>query len=176
MLAIRKLADRESGERVVRFDPVTGEKKLVNPATPGDEHEPWPLAGVRFEGEAPDQVSVPMDWVQRAVAEGWAELVNQRAVVRPAGPTQDVLVSSHTGAPHTFIQADEVIFHMIDGDYRYKITRNPDKYAVDSVGVVNADKGLIGVRISKTKKVTPEVYSAGQTEVCWDYMLERIDG
>lgn len=177
MLAIRKLANREGQERVVRFDPVTGEKKLVNPATSGEDHEPWPMAGVRFEGEAPDTISVPMSYIDIAVAEGWVTRINERGVVRPAGPSQEVWASSHTGIPHTFIQADEVVFHMIDGDYRYKVVRQPDKYAVGKVTAVSEpDKALFRVEPAVNKKVTPAIYASGETMVCWDYELERISG
>lgn len=161
ILAIRKLADKTTGERIVRYDPLTGEKKLVNPATPGDEHEPWPLAGVQFEGDIPFTTSVPTDYVDRAVREGWMERVNERAVVRPAGRTQTEWSSSQTGTPHTFIQCDEIIFKTVEGDFRFKVTLNPDKYAAD---------------LDPEQTVTSELYEAGKTRVVNFYRLERVGG
>jgi hypothetical protein len=163
LLKIRKLADKSTGERIVKFDPNTGEKKLVNPATPGEEHEPWPLAGVRFEGDAPQSTVVPVKYVDQAVREGWMQRVNERAVVRPAGRAMDEW-SGVQGSPHTFIQCDEIVIKTVDGDFRYRVVVQPDKY-------VAAQNG-----IDVDKKVTPKLYESGKTAVVHDYTLERIDG
>jgi len=155
-LAVRKLADRSIGERVVRYDPVTGEKKLVNPATPGDQHEPWPLLGVRIEGELPDETRVSTRWVAGGVAEGWLELVNEQVVHRPSGPPDDLWRTP----PHTFRQADAIIIKTVDGPVTYRVIHQPDKYVDDA---------------KPDARVTPEIYAAGQTRVDHFYDLELED-
>lgn len=172
----RKLADKSTGERVVRFDPVTGEKKLVNPATPGDTHEPWPLLGVVFEGDPPTEATIPTGMVVTGVSEGWIERVNPTHVMRPAGPTQDVMESGHSGNPHFFTHCDEMIFKMHDGDYRYRVVHQPDKYAVTGKNLVNEEKGLYLEVIDPEMPVTPEIYALGETRVDNFYGLERVDG
>lgn len=155
-LTIRKLADTSGGERVKMFDERTGQPKLVNPATPGTEHEPWPLAGVQIMGEIPDEVTVPTSWVDRGVTEGWLELVNPRTVVRPAGPRQSVLNSTTNGGPHVFVHADAIVVKTLAGDVRYRVAHQPDKYA---------DPG------DDTTPVTPDVYDGGNTRVDHFYRL-----
>lgn len=159
MLKVRKLADTSVGERVVRYDPETGERRLVNPAT--GRPEPWPLAGVRIEGDAPVSCKVPTSWVARGIAEGWLEGVNERPVVRPAGPTQNVWNSSHTGQPHLFMHYDALILKCVDGDVRYEVTHQPDKY-------VDSD--------DPSESVTPEIYAAGNTRVDHFYELTLAEG
>lgn len=160
MLTVRKLADTSTGTRVTRFDPVTGEKKLVNPATPGDDHEPWPLAGIRIEGDAPRTTRVPTSWVSNGIAERWIEGVNGRPVVRPAGPTPDVWNSSQTGAPHLFMHYDALVLKTVDGDVRYRVVHQPDKYT-------DGD--------DPAEPATAEAYAQGRTRVDWFYDLELED-
>lgn len=155
MLKVRKLADTSVGERVVRFDPETGERHLVNPAT--GQPEPWPLLGVQVEGEIPTACRVPSSFVARGVAEGWIEGVNGRPVVRPAGPAQSAWNSSHTGQPHVFMHFDALVLKCMGGDVRFVVTHQPDKY-VDSN--------------DPTEPVTPELYVAGATRVDHWYGLE----
>lgn len=121
ILTIRKLADTSSGERVARWDPETGERFLVNPAT--GQREPWPLLGVQIEGEVPASTTLPTGTVERAREEGWLSLEGERAVVRPAGPADAPFLKQHT-----FVHADAIVLHLIDGDVRYRVTRNPDKW------------------------------------------------
>jgi hypothetical protein len=160
-LSIRKVADKSVGSRVRRYDPVTGQPKLVNPDTPGEEHEPWPLAGVEFVGDPPEQTTVATRYVDNAIAQGWATRVNERPVVRPAGPTMGDWNSSHSGSPHVFLHADEVVFHTTSGDVRYKVTHQPDKYVADG---------------NERTKMTADHYEAGNSRVDHFYGLERIDG
>jgi hypothetical protein len=126
-LTVRKLADRSEGTRVTRFHPETGERMLVNPDTPGNEHEPWPLLGVSVEGEAPEYTRLPTKWVSRGVAEGWITLENPEPVFRPAGPT-----GNPWGVPpHVFTHVDSITIDTVDGPLVYKPfgTRGqPDKY------------------------------------------------
>lgn len=144
MLVVRKLADTSQGERVARFDPDTGEKKLVNPLTPGDDHEPWPLAGVEFVGDPPKETTVSTGWVDAGRIDGWIVMEGQRPVVRPGGPSEDPYrVDPDKGIPHTFIHADTIVVKTVQGDVRYRVTRNPDKWhdgpeGTDAVGDPNA--------------------------------------
>lgn len=176
-LVIRRVPDKSDGERVVRFDPETGARKLVNPATPGDDHEPWPLAGVIFEQDPPDKMNLPAKTVARGVAEGWIERVNSRPVLRPAGPNMETYESSQTGTPHTFFHCDEIVLKPMDGQaVRYRVVHQPDKYAVVGRELVSEDKGLVRDVIDPEAKVTPEIYASGLTRVDNYYGLERIDG
>lgn len=130
-LVVRKLADKSTETRYERYDPESGEKKLVNPATPGEDHEPWPLLGVHFadttgaKAAAPRVIQVPMKYVTR---EPWIEMVNATAKVVPAGPPEDPWKTE----PHTFLQCDALILHTVDGDVRYRVLRNPGKYDTET--------------------------------------------
>lgn len=128
-LRVRKLADRSAGERVERYDPLTGDKILVNPANSDPDdianlvHEPWPLAGVQIEGDAPKTCQVPTSFVNRGQAEGWLELENARPEHVAGGPADDPW-----RVTHTFVHADAVVLHCTDGDVRYRVTAQPGKY------------------------------------------------
>ena len=148
-LRVRKLADRSEGERIVRYDPETGEKKLVNPHTEGDAHEPWPLLGLVIEGDPPATCRVPMSFVQLGVDEGWIELDNPRPAHRPGGPP-----ANPWKVTHTFIHADAIVLKTIDGDVRYRVTHQPDKYVDGN---------------DAAELVTDEKYAAGDTRVDWFY-------
>jgi len=167
VLHVRKLADKSDGERVrvpvlrdlelangETVQVLTGEVKLVNPATPGVEHEPWPLAGVAFVGEIPEQTTVSARWLDRAVEEGWVRREGERLVRRPAGPS-DAKMSSD----HVFIHADEVVFDTVDGEVRYRVTHQPDKYVADG---------------DDETPMTHEHYAAGNSRVDHFYGLELV--
>lgn len=133
-LRIRLLADREGADRVKRFDPITGEVMLVDPAdhsvddrsdAPNWLHKPWPLAGVQIDGDIPRRARVPTSSIEKWVSEGWCELVGERVVTAPGGPPDDPHSREHM---HIFRQADEVVLHTVDGDVRYRVTRQPGKY------------------------------------------------
>lgn len=126
---VRKLADKSSGERIKRFNPETGEAYLADPAT-WDANDPsthvatpWPSLGYVIEGELPNKTALNSGFVTKAVAEGFAELENRRVVHRPGGPEDDPW-----RVTHTFVQADAIILHLADGDVRYRVVENPDKY------------------------------------------------
>lgn len=113
-LRVRKLAG-EPGSGVHHTDHITGEPSLR------------PLKGVVFTDtrgrttdRVPPKISVPHDYVAR---EPWIEFVNPRGVVKPAGPATNPFAKTHQ-----FIHADEIVLHMLDGDHRYKVTHQPDKY------------------------------------------------
>src|SRR5262245_46185009 len=123
-LVIRKVPDKTDTDRVVRYDSETGERKLVNPDTPGEEHEAWPLLGVQIENEEPPQtVVLSMSFVAAARAEGWIEVAGEWQVFKPGGPPENPWAVTHT-----FTQLDEITIKTLDGDVKYKVTHNPDKY------------------------------------------------
>lgn len=148
-LQIRKLADKSEGTRVSGHDTMTGARTLVNPET--QQPEPWPLLGIRIEGDTPQKCVVPVSWVARGVEEGWLELEEPQPVHRPGGPS-----ANPWAVTHTFIQAKTLVLKCIDGDVRYTVTRQPDKYVADDLGA----------------KVTDEIYANGDTDVHWSYELE----
>jgi len=129
---VRKLADKSSGVRERRYDPVTGDSYLVDPANWDLDdkstwvHTPWPSPGVVIEGEIPKKTALNTGFVNKAVSEGWAELENRRVVHRPGGPEDDPW-----RVTHTFVQADSIVFHFLDGDVKYNVVDNPDKWPVN---------------------------------------------
>lgn len=164
-LVVRKLADTSEGTRVERFDQITGERVLVNPET--NAVEPWPLAGVRIETEEPPaRTQVPTSWVAKGVAEGWVLLEGEKVVHRPGGTPDNKWAPTHT-----FTHADAIILDTVDGQVRYKVTHQPDKYADDSEAT--GEKRLPGENsLSNDTPVTDDLYEAGQTRVDWFYELE----
>lgn len=64
---------------------------------------------------------IPMDYAQR---ESWVEIVGQRPVVAPAG----TVANPYSKQPHVFLHADEIVLHMVSGDYRYRVVHQPGKY------------------------------------------------
>lgn len=121
VLKIRKLADTSDGTRVTRFDPVTGEKFLADPET--GEPKPWPLAGVTIEGDVPDEVRLPTSTVDAGRREGWIVVEGESVVHRAGGPP-----SNPWAITHTFRQADAITLKLADGDVRYRVVHQPDKY------------------------------------------------
>jgi hypothetical protein len=125
-LEVRKLADKSQEERIKKYDPDTGAPKLVNPTTPGDDHEAWPFAGLEIVGEAPKRTRVAYSWVTSGMAEGWLELEGITPVHKPGGPTGDPW-----RVTHTFLHAEALVLKCVDGEVRYRVTRQPDKYGED---------------------------------------------
>lgn len=155
-LTIHKLADTSSGRRHVKYDAETGAKKLVNPDTPGDAHEPWPLAGVEIVGDPPDECEVSTGFIARGKAEGWIELEGENVMHRPGGPPSNLWAVTHT-----FVQAKAIVFHLAGGDVTYKVMHQPDKYVADG---------------TDTAKVTEDHYAAGETRVDLFYGLKLMKG
>lgn len=166
-LEIRKVADKSDGERVVRFHPESGNRYLADPNTL--EPKPWPLKGVELLSH-PNHTHISQSLVQSGMAEDWIELRGLRLVHRPGGPPED-----QWRITHTFFHADEIVFKCLDGDVVYSVTRQPDKYAISEVQVLNEEKGTERRVIHPTKKVTPEAYADGDTEVAWYYVLQLKD-
>lgn len=121
ILTVRKHADTSTGERVKRWDPETGDSFLVNPAT--GQREPWPLLGVSIEGEVPEETTVGTRFVDGGRSEGWISVEGEKAVVRPAGPSERPYLKQHT-----FVHFDAITLHTLAGDVRYRVVRNPDKW------------------------------------------------
>jgi hypothetical protein len=128
-LTIRKLADKSAGERVARFDPETGARYLADPET-WDRHDestwvetPWPLAGIQIEGKPPKEMELSSSWVSLGVAEGWIELEGAEAVHRPGGRPDNPWALTHT-----FLHAEAIVLKTVDGDVRYRVLDNPDKW------------------------------------------------
>lgn len=151
-LSIRLLADKSGGDEA-RYADLPG-------APPGT----WPRAGVTVVGDPPPATRVPTSWVQRGKREGWIEVENERPVHRPGGPVGD-----EWSITHTFLHADVIVLKTVDGDLRYRVTHQPDKYAdygqatyPDQVGAFDGDDDT---------PVTDEVYAAGATRVDWFYDL-----
>lgn len=149
MLRIRKLADR-SVAREVRFDPETGERLLINPAT--GQEEPYPFVGVQIEGDPPETVLVSQGFVLGAREEGWVSIEGEETVMRTAGPPASPI--SPQSPPHVFLHAEAIVFHTVDGDVRYSVVRNPDKWP--------------------DEKVEGDLEPGFGGEVLWTYELELV--
>jgi hypothetical protein len=163
-LEIRKIADKSDGERVVRFHPESGNRYLADPETL--QPKPWPLAGIELRN-LPKQTQISQSFAQSGIAEGWLELRDLQLVHRPGGPPEDPW-----RVTHTFFHADAVVFKTVNGDVVYKVQRQPDKYALHGVEVLNEETGTERRVVHPTKKVTPEAYANGETEVAWYYILK----
>lgn len=142
---VRKRADKSEGSRVRMIDPDTDRVKLVNPDTPGEEHEPWPLLGVEPVGALPDEMEISTNFVAKGKAEGWISTEGEEVVHRQGGPAENPWA-----ATNTFVQCAEIVFHFTSGDVRYKVTRQPDKYAAEG---------------TDRTKVTDDMYAEGATRV-----------
>lgn len=131
ILKLRKLADTSAGARAARVD---RDGNVL-------EYEPWPLLGIAFEGEPPALTSISTTKVAEARKEGWITGDNEQLVTAPGGPPDDPY-----RVVHTFVQYDALTFHTVDGDVRYRVTKNPGKYGTGT-----------------------------EAEVRWFYTLERED-
>ena len=130
-LQVRKLADKSEGERVERFNPLTGERYLADPAIwdPEDPtthvHQPWPFGGLVVEN-APKTCEIPTSFVATGLEEGWLSLENPRMVHRSGGPPTNPWTVTHS-----FLHGDAIVLHAVDGDVRYKVVSNPDKWPAE---------------------------------------------
>jgi hypothetical protein len=131
-LTIRKHADK-TGERA--------------------EDGAWPLSHVSLVGEPPETCQVPQDYALAARAEGWLTMEEDSTVYRPSAP-RDQPTSQ---PPHVFVHCKAIVIHTPDRAIRYKVVRQPDKYAADG---------------DERTKVTDKMYDAGETVVDKHYDLE----
>jgi len=142
--AIRKLAD-QGAERAKLFDPLTGEAALYAPedaetllpllqaaqAEAGVSPTPRPLVGIAIEGKPPKTAKVPTRFVANGISEGWIEAEGEgELVVRSSGPPENPFGP----APHTFLHYDALVFKTVDGDVRYAVVENPDKWPEEKDG------------------------------------------
>lgn len=125
--------NKRQGLRVRKF---AGESGVIHTDHATGEPSKHPLAGVGFtddqgrnadlEGNpipAPKRLRLPSDYVMR---EPWIEIVNPRPVLKPSGPPSNPWGGQQ--GPHNFVHIDEFVLHMVDGDYRYRVVHQPDKY------------------------------------------------
>jgi hypothetical protein len=117
-------------------------------------HGGWPLAGVSIEGDPPNTCIVSTSLVTAGKTEGWLATEGDRVVTRPGGePGNEWRIDK----VHNFLHLDAVIFKTRDGDVRYQVIHQPDKY-------VEGD--------APGEEVTDEHYAAGNTRVDHFYRLE----
>lgn len=127
-LRVRKLADRSAGERVTRYDPETGQSYQADPEVWNRSDpetwiaSPWPFAGLKIE-EAPKRCEIPTSFVERGLVEGWLSIKAPRMVHRPGGPPEQPWAVTHT-----FRHGETLVLHAVDGDVRYTVVENPDKW------------------------------------------------
>jgi hypothetical protein len=127
ILELRRLADKSEGRREPRYDTVTGDRKLVNPDTPGEDHEPWPTLGITIINPdgPPEYTSIDTEYANQLVADGLLARQGERIAVRPAGPFN----APWSKQPHVFVHADSLVFKDHErGDVTYRVVRQPDKY------------------------------------------------
>jgi hypothetical protein len=148
-LRVRKLADKSGGEAVRLAE------RADSPAGS------WPLAGVRIEGEIPQAPRLPTSFVARGVAEGWIVGEGHHPVMRPAGRADNPWAPTDAAPqPHVFHHYDMLVLRTVDGDVRYRVVHQPDKYA---------DPG------DDDTPVTDDAYASGQTRVDHFYVLELLE-
>lgn len=153
-LMLRKLADKSSGSRVPMLDS-NGVQILVNPDSPGEYHEPWPLAGVKIlDNPLPDPCRISTNLVEQGIHEGWITVEGDKMVHRPGGPPGNLW-----RVTHSLMQVSSITIHTIDGDVHYQVTRQPDKYVEDG---------------KDTDKVTDEIYASGNTVVDKFYDMKLV--
>lgn len=165
-LTLRKLADKSVGERVSMLD-ANGARILVNPDTPGEDHEPWPLVGVRIlDDPVPDPCRLSTNLVEQGLHEGWIEVEGDEMVHRPGGPP-----GNPWRLTHSLRHVDSIVIHTVDGDVEYEVTRQPDKY---HGVVVEGPKGVTLYEVDDDAEVTNEIYAAGETVVDKFYDLRLV--
>lgn len=83
----------------------------------------WPIASVALVGDAPREHNFADTFVSRALADGYLEIVNPRAVSAqvPAG------VQPYERDP--VVTGDEIVLHLASGDLRYRVREHPGKFA-----------------------------------------------
>lgn len=140
MLEIRKVADRSKGERqtvlvyspndddaledgTLLIDLARVEQRLVNPDTPGFDHEPWPLKHAELVGDAPAEHGFADTAVARYMQDGFLTFKNMRAVFVEAG-----------GKPYSrnpVLTGDEIVLDLKGKKLRYKVLEHPGRYEDD---------------------------------------------
>jgi hypothetical protein len=135
------------------------------------------FAGISLHGyragidPPPDDVRISTNAVAEGVREKWITGEGHEVVTRPAGPADNPWQGDADGRNHEFHHYTALVFHTRDGDVRYRVRHNPDKYADhDAATYPDQVKDFKGT--DKTK-VTDEVYAAGATRVDHFYDLTK---
>lgn len=124
MLTLRKIADR-SGAEPPRNKAVgvndDGSPKLENPALPYDALlEPWPLAGVELQGEAPRDHSFADTFVARASSDGYLSFEGMRMA------STEVDGVAYDRDP--VVTGDAIVLDLTTGPLRYRVLEHPGRY------------------------------------------------
>lgn len=117
-MKIKKIADK-SVERLVRFDPETGRRKLIDPET--GKESPRPLVGVMLLDYG-ERETISTKLVQQGIAEGWIEGRGEEVRHAPAGPPEHPWKRTHT-----FVCYEQLVFHTLEGDIVFSVAQNPCK-------------------------------------------------
>lgn len=127
---------------------------------------PRPLLGIRLEPVL-DAARVPTNVIATGIAEGWITGEGETVVHRPGGPPEDLWREAHH-----FRHFDVLVFHTLDeGDVRYRVTHQPDKYADHAQATY--PEAVKKFKADDTTKVTDEIYAAGATRVDHFYDLTK---
>lgn len=165
-LVIRKLRKEDGKPRIPGWDPLTGEKTLIDPnnLTP----MPYELEAVEVEGELPKRFTVPVKLLWKWRAEGWVTVdpPDGRPVHRPGGPPENPWTVTHT-----FVHVDQATFSFRSGPVTARVIHQPDKYA-DYSEATYPDR-VKSFEADDDTPVTPDFYTAGATRVDWFYTFER---
>jgi hypothetical protein len=158
-------ADYSGGPEELKAD-VPGEPGVSRPAPPGT----WPLAGVTIANlELPQRTTLSTRRVVAGIREGWIVGEGERIVTRPSGPPGAKWFGQEPN--HTFAHYDTLVFKTLNhGDVRYKVVRQPDKYA--DYGAATFPDRVQEFDADEETPVTDEIYNAGATRVHNDYRLE----
>ncbi len=141
MLQIRKVADRSEGERntvlvfkpeegevlddgTVLVDPSRVEQRLVNPATEGYDHEPWPLSHAELIGDAPEKHNFSDTVLAQYLQDDIAELKNPRLA--------NTSVNGTAYSRNPVLTGDEIVLKLKGKKLRYKVLEHPGRYQDDS--------------------------------------------
>lgn len=159
-LTLRKRADKSGGESVLYAD------------LPGAPPGTWPFAGLEFVDGVPDEAILPTSFVDRGISEGWIVPEGHRLVTRPAGrPEAPWQPTATASVPHVFHHYDALVFKTVDGDVRFSVTHQPDKYA-DYAEATYSDR-VEEFDGDDDTPVTDEIYAAGATRVDHFYRIAR---
>lgn len=154
-------------------------RKLADKSGDTLEDGSWPLVGLRIENDTlPAQTRLSTALVDAGIREGWIRVEGQRMVLRPAGPANDPWGPTAQGDKgHQFRHCDVIVFQTVDGDVRYRVVHQPDKYVDerDHQAVAHgkyAVKPLVDPGGNDDVPVTDAHYAGGQTAVHWFYDVE----
>lgn len=166
-LTIRKHRVEDHRPRIAGYDPLSGEKTLINPLT--YEPMPYELAGVDIEGELPERFTVPTKLLATWRAEGWVTVdpPEGRPAHRPGGPPEDPW-----RVAHTFIHYDQATFNFLSGPVTARVIHQPDKYA--DYSQASLPDRIEPFEADDDTPVDPDLYAAGATRIDWVYVFDVV--